>query len=156
MKPSYDHMCLTVSDLERSIAFYDNYFGLKVVRRDPRAHSGALVRQMTGVDGAELMSVFLSDGHFTLELIQFTKAQGPASRGPTSNNVGAPHIGFCVDDVRRVYREWSAEGIAFNGEPIMSSRGDSWSAMMLDPDGVCIELRETVAVPAEMMAAILA
>ncbi|MFD2499987.1 VOC family protein [Rhizorhabdus histidinilytica] len=34
MMTRYDHICLTVGDLDRSIAFYERYFGLKVVRRD--------------------------------------------------------------------------------------------------------------------------
>lgn len=28
MLARYDHICLTVSDLDRSIAFYERYFGL--------------------------------------------------------------------------------------------------------------------------------
>ena len=33
MQPLYDHICLTVGDIERSVQFYERYFGLKPVRR---------------------------------------------------------------------------------------------------------------------------
>jgi lactoylglutathione lyase len=151
LQASYDHICLTVTDIERSLAFYERYFGFKPVRRD-KPHSGPLVETMTGVPGGELLAAFASDGNFVLELIQFTRAGGERTISAPANEIGSAHIGFSVPDVREAYRSLSEEGVHFNGAPVMSSRGDSWSVMMSDPDGVSIELRETSAITGAMRA----
>lgn len=151
MKTRYDHICLTVSDLDRSIAFYERYFGLKVVRRD-KPHQGPIVECMTGVEGGELLAAFLTDGHLVMEMIQFTAARGGRSHGSPANEVGSPHIGFACDDVRAIYDAWRAEGVHFYAEPIVSRTRNTWSVMMADPDGIMIELREGPALTPEQMA----
>jgi catechol 2,3-dioxygenase-like lactoylglutathione lyase family enzyme len=144
-------MCLTVSDIDRSIAFYERYFGLKLVRRD-QPHSGDVVDAMTSVKGGALLAAFVTDGHFVLEFTQFTEKRGERAVGLPANEIGCPHIGFAVDDVRETYRQWSAEGIHFNAPPIVSRTRNTWSVMMTDPDGIMIELREGPALPPEVMA----
>lgn len=151
MKVDYDHVCLTVGDIDRSIAFYDKYFGLKVVRRD-QPHSGELVDRMTGVVGGELLACFVSDGRFVLEMVQFTNKRGERTKGLPANEVGSPHIGFSVVDVRETYRVWSADGVKFLNPPVVSPRRGHWSVMMADPDGIAIELREGPAIPPDVMA----
>lgn len=144
MQPHYNHVCLTVSDLERSIAFYEKYFGLKPVRRDP-PHSGDKVSCMTGVGGGALLAAFLSDGHFILELIQFTTAQGTRTEAGAANEVGCPHLGFICANLPALYETWRKEGVHFLSAPQYSARRDSWSVMLRDPDGIMIELLETPA-----------
>ncbi len=155
MKASYDHLCLTVGDLDRSIAFYGKFFGLKVARRDAEVHRGEMVDTSTGIRGAELLAAFLTDGRMVLELIQFTRERGDQARSAPANQVGAPHLGFVVEDVREAWRQWSADGAAFLHAPVLTPRG-KWSVKMLDPDGVPIELREGNAIPAETLAAVVA
>ena len=151
MQTCYDHICLTVSDIDRSIAFYERYFGLTLVRRDT-PHKGPVVECMTGIEGGELLAAFLTDGRFVLELTQFTAGQGERRTGSPANEVGSPHIGFACDDVRAIHAQWSAEGVHFYAEPIVSRTRNTWSVMMADPDGIMIELREGPALTPEQVA----
>jgi len=151
MQMCYDHICLTVSDIDRSIAFYERYFGLTLVGRDP-PHKGPVVECMTGIEGGELLAAFLTDGRFVLELTQFTAGQGRRIVGSPANEVGSPHIGFACDDVRAIHAQWSAEGVHFYAEPIVSRTRNTWSVMMADPDGIMIELREGPALTPEQFA----
>jgi len=151
MKPAYNHVCLTVGNLDRSVAFYERFFGLKPVRRDT-VHSGPRVSKMTGVAEGELQAAFVSDGEFVLELIQFLgKSPGPAAARP-ANHVGTAHLGFVCEDVRAAHAAWSAEGVRFMCEPQYSVKRDRWSAMLRDPDGIMIELLEHAALTDEQMA----
>lgn len=147
----FDHICLTVSDLDRSIAFYERHFGLKLVRRD-QPHSGAVVERLTGVGGGALLAAFLTDGNLVLEMTQFTAGESNRTHGLQANEVGCPHIGFACSDVRALYEDWRRQGIEFLGEPILSRTRNTWSVMMLDPDGIMIELREGTALTLEQQA----
>ena len=151
MKPAYNHVCLTVGDIDRSVAFYKRYFGLKPVRRDP-VHAGPRVSDMTGVAGGELKAVFLSDGDFVLELIQFLGESAVSASACPTNQVGAVHLGFVCDDVRAAHSAWSAEGVRLVCDPIYSAKRDRWSIMLRDPDGIMIEMLEHAALTDEQMA----
>ncbi len=144
----FDHIAITVSDLDRSLAFYEKYFGLRLARRD-QPHSGELVESMTGIVGGELLAAFATDGELTLEFIQFTRGQSGRTEGLAANEVGSPHLGFSVPDVRAAYAAMSADGVRFLAPPIVSPRRATWSVMLTDPDGIAIELREGPALPPE-------
>lgn len=155
MPVRYDHVCLTVGDIERSIAFYGKYFGLRTVRRDKQPARGPAVDRMTGAEGCALEVCFMSDGRFVLELLQFVEAAGERAAGLPANEVGSPHLAFVVDDVRETWRAWSREGVRFNCEPV-PSRGDKWAVMLRDPDDIAIELVEASALTPEMKALLVA
>ena len=61
------------------------------------------------------------------------------------NAVGAPHIGFVVQDARGAYETLKSEGVEFCGEPVHSRTRNNYSVMLRDPDGIMIELRESPA-----------
>lgn len=104
MKPEHDHMSLTVGKLQRSVAFYERYFGLRPVRTDG-VHKGERVEKMTGVKGGELRAAFVSDGDLTIELIEFSAARGKRSEALPANEVGAAHIAFVCEDVRLLFAD---------------------------------------------------
>ncbi|MDR7103663.1 VOC family protein [Croceicoccus sp. BE223] len=141
MTPRYNHVCLTVGDLDRSVEFYSSRFGLSVQRRDG-PHEGPRVDCMTGVEDAALDVAFLSDGNFILELICFTRSAGEHCRALPANEVGSPHLAFVTDDVRGLYESWRADGVHFLSEPTYSKGRDAYSVMLTDPDGIMIEMLE--------------
>ena len=151
MRPQYNHVCLTVQNLDRAIDFYTRYFGLKPIRRDP-PHSGDKVACMTGVADAALLAAFLSDGHLILELIQFTHAQGTRTQAAPANDVGCAHLGFVCADVRGIYEQWSQEGVQFLSAPQYSAKRNNYAVMLRDPDGIMIELLESAALSPEQIA----
>lgn len=151
MPVRYDHVCLTVGDIDRSVRFYEKYFGLQVVRRDKQPARGPMVDRMTQTEGGALQVCFMSDGRFILELLEFVQARGERSAGLPANEVGSPHLAFVVDDVRETHRAWSRDGVRFNCEPI-PSRNDTWAVMLRDPDDILIELIEADGMAPEMKA----
>src|SRR5947208_14826503 len=70
-----DHTGITVSDIERSLAFWRDVLGFELSHR---AHQkGELAEQITGVSGAEiLIAVVKAPGH-KIELLEF---RAPADR----------------------------------------------------------------------------
>jgi len=139
------HVGLTVSDMDRTIAFYEKYFGFAVQWRDvfPPAFIGAhpeLYRQREGVysDFAFLVS---PDG-IVLELFRFSE-QLPAEPA-VWNRPGYHHICLKVPSVPEIYGRMAADGVAFFFEP--AYKGDPknrehW-VFLQDPDGNMIELQD--------------
>lgn len=143
MEALFDHISLTVADVGRSIAFYGRHFGFELKRRDA-INRGPHVDALTGVKDSAVEAVFVSNGALTLEFVGFETPKGSAKCAPM-NDAGSPHLGFIVKDVKEVYRRLSAEGVEFVGAPVVNPHRGTTSAMLRDPDGIHIELRESPA-----------
>jgi len=134
MIAGHGHTSFTVSDLERSIAFYTKFLGFKVDRRAET--KGAGIEQVIGVPGAHLLIAHLLLGEFDLELIQYVAPRG-AKLDTRSFNVGAAHIAFYTDDLMKSYQEMKAQGVRFLGTV---TEGGPRGVYFLDPDGIVLEL----------------
>jgi len=109
------HVCVVVSDMERSLTFYRDLLGMEELMNlkydaDP---------VMMGLPGTEPKQhlVMLSAGNTIVELIQYIEPRGkPFDRMPC--DFANMHIAFQVDDVSKVYREAAAKGIkSFHKNP---------------------------------------
>ncbi|MFJ9390038.1 VOC family protein [Nocardioides sp. NPDC101246] len=111
-----NHAVLFVSDLERSIAFYEAAFGMTVMAREPRAN-------------AAFLRLPLSGNHHDLGLFG-VGPQPPRPRG----SLGLYHLAWQVDTIDELEqaRMTLAELDAFTGE---SSHGATKSVYGADPDG---------------------
>ncbi len=139
MITSHNHSAFTVSNLERSIAFYCDIIGFKV---DTTLEAqGPAIQQITGFPDAHLKIAHLLLGSFRLELIQYLAPKGrPVD--PSTCNVGTAHIAFYADDVDRTCRELQAKGVRFKGAPVAAASGRPRVAYFLDPDGITLELAQ--------------
>jgi catechol 2,3-dioxygenase-like lactoylglutathione lyase family enzyme len=133
------HMGLTVSDLDRSVAFYEQ-FGFEVTARIEE--EGREVEEGVGVDGAKLRVALLESENSRLELIQYV---GPGDGPPPlpNNGTGAAHLCVEVADVDKAYEDLSAAGIDFFSEPITHESGIRW-VYCRDPDGITTELLQVL------------
>lgn len=139
MIPSHNHSAFTVSNLERSVAFYCDVIGFKV---DTSFEvQGPAIQQITGFPDAHLKIAHLLLGSFRLELVQYLAPKGRAVDTATCN-VGTAHIAFYAADVDRTYRELQGKGIRFKGAPVSSAAGRPRVAYFLDPDGITLELSQ--------------
>ena len=136
-------MGITVSDLDRSLAFYRDLLDGEVVV-DTRVASDGLA-EVVAVPDSVLHLVLIQLGNTVLELIQYDEAPGkPHVIG--NNDVGAMHVAFAVDDIQAAYVDLSARGVQFNAPPYTFTAADSASiagvtiAYFRDPDGVQLEL----------------
>jgi catechol-2,3-dioxygenase len=112
-----NHAVLYVSDLERSVRFYTDTFGMEIVVREPRANAAFLRLPRSG-------------NHHDLGLFGVGGGGEPKRRGA----IGLYHLAWQVDtidelvDARRVLLESGA----YTGE---SSHGATKSMYGADPDG---------------------
>src|SRR6185503_15496207 len=94
---SANHVGLTVSNLERSIAFYRDLLGFHVAYERGEVTAEYMPR-LVGIPGARLKIAGLDIPGLHLYLIEDIAPKGAATAGPP-NDVGNVHIGFTVDDM---------------------------------------------------------
>src|SRR5581483_10966166 len=68
-----NHVGISVADLDRSIRFYREAFGLEVIERC--AFSGELYAKILALSGARGRVALLSNGNLQLELFEFAAPQ---------------------------------------------------------------------------------
>jgi catechol 2,3-dioxygenase-like lactoylglutathione lyase family enzyme len=129
------HMGLTVSDLQRSIEFYER-LGFTVDERIEE--EGEEVERGVGVPGAHLDVAMLTRAGGRLELIQYLDDEGAPAALP-NNGTGAAHVCIQVEDVDAAVAELAGQGIEFMSDPITHEAGIRW-VYAKDPDGVTAEL----------------
>ena len=64
-----NHTSFTVSDLDRSIAFFRDALGFEVTSKAPR--NPEVVSRITGIPGTEMVIAFVRGPGHSLELIQY-------------------------------------------------------------------------------------
>jgi catechol 2,3-dioxygenase-like lactoylglutathione lyase family enzyme len=139
------HVGITVADLDASIRFYHDVLGLEFANEPSPWFDGEELSRGVGVPGAALRQVSLLVGDTTLELLEY---RSPASEtdGPLrSNDRGASHVAFVVDDIQATRAELEAKGIEFYGPVNVVDEGvlAGWRWVYFeDPDGYPLELVE--------------
>jgi catechol 2,3-dioxygenase-like lactoylglutathione lyase family enzyme len=141
MITSHNHSSFTVSDLDRSVAFYRDLLGFTVESQFEA--QGTAIEQITALASAHLKVAHLLLGSFRLELIEYLLPPGRPIDLST-NNVGSAHIAFYADDVEKTYRELNRKGVRFKGTPVAAAPGRPRVAYFLDPDGITLELSEHI------------
>jgi len=128
----------TVSDLDRSVAFYRDVLGFKLQHiAEPSAAANPKVGMVTGFPNTRLrVALFNVDGH-ELELIQYVTPPGKRT-APERRDTGAAHIAFRVSDCDAAYRELLAKGVKFVSPP--QDFGAAKACYFTDPDGITLEL----------------
>ena len=139
-----DHTGITVSNLERSLAFWRDVLGFEFSHR---AHqTGEMASEITGVPGAELsLAVVKAPGH-KIEMLEY---HAPADRKVTSTSrpcdVGSVHIALIVDNLDAVLQKIAASGWKAHGKPQALTVGPNAGKRVIyvrDPDGNTIELMQ--------------
>ena len=139
-----DHVSVTVSDMERSLAFYRDTLGLKEVERHRLEGEG--ISKMAGKNGVVMDVVRLvarETESIEIALQQYLSPAGEGSNGKRGD-VGHSHICFGVPDMAEAYRELSDQGVEFVSEPVSFDLG--WAVVHVvfftDPDGYVLELMQ--------------
>lgn len=126
------HVVYRVGDLDKSIKFYTECLGMKVLRK----------RDMTE---EKYTNAFLGygpeDAHFAIELTY--------NYGIETYDIGTGfgHFGIAMDDISRVVDIVRAKGGVITREPGPVKAGDSAIAVIEDPDGYKFELLERAPSP---------
>ena len=143
-KTSFVHVGLTVSDVDRSVAFYEKYFGfeVKISGQFPDGFFDAKPSLYRLPQGAtSKIAIIVSPDGVALELFQF-QDQTPFVQSRW-NTPGYHHICLKVEDVNAKYREMKADGVEFFFEPDYKGdpKNNEYWVFLKDPDGNMIELQ---------------
>ncbi len=117
------HIAISVPDLEKSAAFYEQTFGLKRVNFVVTPYGDGLS---------------LSDGVINLTLLHFhTDEAAGDERG--KDFVGIHHFGFIVDDLDAMSKKIEDHGGRFHRE-LKGGGGVDFERKFRDPDGVVFDI----------------
>ena len=145
---SADHTGITVSNLERSLAFWHDVLGFELSHT---AHqTGELAREITGVAGAEIkLAVLRAPGGHKIELLEYV---APPDRKKDVDlrpcDVGSVHVALLVDNLEAVLEGISACGWRAAGKPQILQSGPNAGKRVVyvrDPDGTTIEFMQPAA-----------
>ena len=137
MKFTFNHVGITVSDLERSIKFYRDILGLKVLRNTGEiGGEGSSFATICGLEGVrcKIATLLFQDTYF-LQLFEFVYPEGKKALESRPCDVGALHISFVVEDPVKTYEELKAKGVRFVNPPVENSVGQ-FAAYFFDPDNI--------------------
>ncbi|MDY7011355.1 MAG: VOC family protein [Planctomycetota bacterium] len=139
--PSLGHVGLSVSDLERSKAFYRDVIGMQVVLEldisDDRQ------ARVIGAPGTKCRIVHMKLGDGVIELFEY---YGPDEGKNVAHDLkqwdkGLVHIGFEVNDFHKRVETLRRHDVEFLGEPV-EFRPGVWVLYFCGPDGEICELHD--------------
>jgi glyoxylase I family protein len=139
-----NHTGITVSDLERSLAFWRDVLGFEYSHS---AHqTGERVEQITGVKGGELkLAVLKVPGGHRIELLEYLAPPDRKHFDLRPCDVGHAHVALIVDDLDAVLETIEASGWKAAGKPQMLTVGPNAGKRVVyvrDPDGTTIEFMQ--------------
>ena len=140
-----DHTGITVSNLERSLAFWRDVLGFELSHRTHQ--TSELASEITGVPGAEIsLAVVKAPGGHKIELLEYL---APPDRKQHVDlrpcDVGHVHIALTVDDIDAVLNAIAASGWKAAGKPQTLQSGPNTGKRVIyvrDPDGATIEFMQ--------------
>jgi lactoylglutathione lyase len=147
------HISCTVCDLEQTVAFYQNVVGMRLVGRKHRRAvdlGTALLGAGSGSPhNAEILIADMELGGTRVEFIQYVQ---PATRPyPGDPSVaGSAHVAILTRDIESEFRRLQAAGVSIH-TPVRTVRDPGrpeWRwCYFRDPDGICVELVESLEAP---------
>lgn len=147
MIQGFSHIGIAVTDIERSVRFYSDVFGFKVLYwMDFEGNEVASAMEQEGA----FRSVMLLRGDVRVELLQWVDVPvtGSGERKPMTE-LGFTHLAFRVEDVDGLTDAVLAAGgrVVEGTRTVLGSAEDPAATRLLyltDPDGTRIELMQNV------------
>ena len=139
------HIGIVVSDLGRSLSFYQDVFGLEVTW--DRVESGPALDSQLGLQDVEVRTVKMrgKSDSTQIELLSFRRPIAAADLPGTLTRRGLTHIALAVPDADKVYdRLATMQQCKATAPPTLSADGFAKVFFCTDPDGVFLEVVEVV------------
>ncbi len=134
---SVGHTAITVSDLDRSVAFY-GLLGFE--DGGNRLHlEGEFIETLQAIPGAVMDAAVIRLGDYAMELIQYQSPPGYQRQPLRTSDVGGFHICLMVDSTDDEYARLKAEGVQFKSE-VLDYKGGLRVVYFSDPDGNTLEM----------------
>ena len=140
------HACICVADIERSIKWYREILGAKLLTRFDLHHPN--LGKAVGIPGASLKGAMLLWGEdefaSMIEVLCYTNPIGEKYDPHTPMcNIGCTHVAFTtVNTIDDLYEELQAKGVRFYSPPqLLEIEGQAFKMCYFkDPDGITLEL----------------
>jgi catechol 2,3-dioxygenase-like lactoylglutathione lyase family enzyme len=135
------HACVIVSDMEKSLKFYRDTLGLKE-KVNIKCDVDPAMMDLPGTE-PKLHLVLLSAGNAHVELIHYIEPKGRPNDRRTCDN-GTLHLGFQVDDIRKMYTDLKSKGVRFHRDPLLIGEAGEglaghWYVYLRGPDNEVLE-----------------
>lgn len=141
---SFDHVGITVADLEAATAFFSR-LGLEVLG-EPMTIEGDFLDTVIGIPDSRTRIVMLRapSGGTTLELSSFVRPDHePGSAAAMANELGIRNVAFMVDDLDALVDQLVSDGCSLVG-----GVGEWQHAIRMvyvrGPEGIIVSLAESV------------
>lgn len=144
---------LTVSDLQRSLAFYCDLLGFQVAARLPpdaeRERWDSYHREVSGIEDAVIHVVYLQtpDGQSHLELIEYASPRLRASGRRSLAEPGSTIVALATSDSAGAVARLREAGVEVLSNPVpyeTDSGERSLTTYLFDPDGNALCLFESL------------
>ncbi|GAA0588749.1 VOC family protein [Paractinoplanes ferrugineus] len=145
-----NHIGVPVSDLDRSLRWYEDVLGIAATGVTISADNAALGAVLELENPAMRAAFSLVGGNVLLELIQYHRPTPKPFEGRNCD-IGVMHLCFEVDDMDAAVRDLKERGVHLNSEPVVLANGEGVHPGELagtkilylrDPDGIQLELFE--------------
>jgi catechol 2,3-dioxygenase-like lactoylglutathione lyase family enzyme len=138
-----DHTGITVTNLERSVAFWQDVLGFELSHR--AHHTCDLASEVTGVPGADIsIAVLKAHGH-KIELLEYHAPSDRKRAELIPCDVGSVHVALTVDNLDAALIAIAASGWRAVGKPQTLKTGPNAGKRVVyvrDPDGTTIEFMQ--------------
>jgi catechol 2,3-dioxygenase-like lactoylglutathione lyase family enzyme len=135
-----NHIGISVTDIERSIAFYRDMFGMEQLC-DVFPFGGEQYEAIMDIPGVTGRMCMIGKGALNLELFEFDGSKAKDPEYPVSDR-GISHFGFEVEDIAATYDKLRAAGTRIHSPVITFNQGSMKAAYCRDPDGNVFEILE--------------
>ena len=140
----FDHVGITVADLETVTAFFVS-LGLEA-EGPPMPVEGTFLDTVIGIPGSatEIVMLTTPDGGTRLELSRFVRPDHvPGSPEAMANELGLRNVAFEVDDLQAAVERAAAQGYGLVGA--VGRHEDLWlMAYVRGPEGLIVSLAERI------------
>jgi len=136
----YRHTGIIVKDMKKSLHFYKDILGLKVIQ--DFSDSSEYINRITGITKADVHMIKLkAEDGTVLELLEYRNHPTELVDQPIFN-AGASHIAFQIKNADKTFNKLKEKGVNIISEPILSSEKIAKVFLCLDPNRFRIELVE--------------
>ena len=136
----FSHVGVSVTDIERSIAFYHDLFGMELLV-DVFPFGGEDFETIMNNPGVSGRMCMLGQDNLQLELFEFVGSRAKDPEHPVSDR-GYSHFGFEVDDIDATYEALKSAGVRIHSPVITFMDGAMRAIYCRDPDGNVFEVME--------------
>ena len=139
------HASFTVMDMDRTVDFYVNKLGGKLLTEtvDQGPELGTYVMGEKAQKFAALKVAMVELGGIQIEFLQYLDPKTDTPYHGNPSVAGSGHLAFNVDDLEEMYKKLKSEGVTFHSSVNNCVRDGvlvwKW-VYMRDPDGICCEL----------------